>query len=156
MPPFLRIYRGIGASVQPISSWSSAVQPAAVFGGDFNTDYLTWSFVLKYAKDTQASRRTVQECTSATFPSHHGDRAIVFNAFGAQEDSHWGKRYQRDGKPEPFSDAHDVVLVPVCWRCCVSPSSSSAAQLACESIHRVAKSQLPSAAESSSSAAQPA
>jgi len=81
---------------------------------------------------------------------------MVFNAFAAQEDSRWGKRYPRAGKPEPFSDAHDVVLVPVCWRRCVSPSSSSAAQPACESVHRAAKSQLPSAAKSSSSAAQPA
>ena len=141
---------------QVIDGLGSAVQPVTVFGGDFNCSALMWGQILGDAMSTQASRRSVQTCTSAKFPRHHGDRAIVLNAFAAQEDSRWGKHYPRAGKPEPFSDAHDVVLVPVCWRRCVSPSSSSAAQPACESVHRAAKSQLPSAAESSSSAAQPA
>ena len=65
---------------------------------------------------TQASRRTVQVCTSKAIPRHRGDRAIVFNAFAVKEESGWGKSYKRHGKPDPFSDYHDVVLVPVCWR----------------------------------------
>ena len=135
---------------------SSAAQPVAVFGGDFNSDYLTWTFVLKDANDTQDSRRRVQECTSAKFESHHGDRAMVFNAWAVQEDSRWGKNHPRAGKPKPFSDAHDVVLVPLCWRRYASFSSSSAAQPARESVHPAAESQWLSAAKSSSSAAQPA
>ena len=33
----------------------------------------------------------------------------------AQEDSGWGKTYIRAAKPPPFSDDHDVVLVPIGW-----------------------------------------
>ena len=52
---------------------------------------------------------------SRAVPSHHGDRAIVFNAFARQEESGWGKSYPRDAEPSPLSDAHDVVLVPLRW-----------------------------------------
>ena len=38
-------------------------------------------------------------------PSHHSDRAAVFNAFAFQEDSGWIS-----------GSDHDVVLVPLCWR----------------------------------------
>ena len=134
----------------------SAAQPVAVLGGDFNTDYMTWTIVLRDANATQDSRRTVQECKSAKFENHHGDRAVVFNAWAVQEDSRWGKNHQRAGKPKPFSDAHDVVLVPLCWRRYASMSSSSAAQPARESVHLAAESPWLSAAKSSSSAAQPA
>ena len=65
--------------------------------------------------DTQAARRTVQVCTSKPIPFHHGDRAIVFDAFAAQDNSGWGKSHIRANEPKPFSDAHDVVLVPLCW-----------------------------------------
>ena len=41
------------------------------------------------------------------FALHRGDNAIVFNAYALQEDSRFGK--SRDG----FSDAHDLVLVPL-------------------------------------------
>ena len=49
-------------------------------------------------------------------PRNPGDRAMVFNAFALQEESGCGKSYKRHGKPDAFSDHHDVVLVPVCWR----------------------------------------
>ena len=123
----------------------SAVQPVTVFAGDFNSTALEWNIVFRDAEETQASRRTVQTCTSAVIPSHHGDRAMVFNAMAAQEDSRWGKRFPRAGKEKPFSDDHDVVLVPVCWNDGVPLASSSAAQPACESVHLAAKSQLLSA-----------
>ena len=94
----------------------SAVQPVAVFGGNYNSTHWNWGTVLRHAKDTQASRHSVQTCKSKAAPRHPGDRAIVFNALALQEESGYGKSYKRDGKPHPFSDHHDVVLVPVCWR----------------------------------------
>ena len=95
---------------------ASAVQPVAVFGGNYNSAHWNWAIVLKQAKDTQASWHCVQTCRSKTIPRHPGDRAIVFNALALQEESGCGKSYKRHGKPDPFSDYHDVVLVPVCWR----------------------------------------
>ena len=94
---------------------ASAVQPVAVFGGNYNSTQWHWATVLKQAKDTQASRHSVQTCRSKAVPRHPGDRAIVFNALALQEESGCGKSYKRHGKPDPFSDYHDVVLVPVCW-----------------------------------------
>ena len=95
---------------------ASAVQPVAVFGGNYNSTYWNWATVLKQAKDTQASRHCVQLCRSKTIPRNRGDRAVVFNALALQEESGCGKSYKRHGKPDAFSDDHDVVLVPVCWR----------------------------------------
>ena len=95
---------------------ASAVQPVAVFGGNYNSTHWNWSTVLKQAKDTQASRHSVQSCRSKTVPRNPGDRAMVFNALALQEESGCGKSYKRHGKPDAFSDNHDVVLVPVCWR----------------------------------------
>ena len=126
-----RIFKTLWAHVMRNAhdaGWGSAVQPVTVFGGDYNSTALTWGLVLKDAKDTQTSRRSVQTCTSKAIPRHNGDRAIVFNAFAVQEESGWGKSYKRAGRPEPFSDDHDVVLVAVCWRRRVSLSSSSAAR----------------------------
>ena len=93
---------------------ASAVQPSAVFGGNYNSTFWNWAAVLKQAKDTQASRHSVQMCRSKTMP-RPGDRAMVFNALALQEDSGCGTSYKRHGKPDAFSDHHDVVLVPVCW-----------------------------------------
>ena len=104
---------------------ASAVQPVAVFGGNYNLTYWNWATVLKQAKDTQASRHSVQICRSKTMPRDPGDRAIVFNALALQEESGCGKSYKRHGKPDAFSDHHDVVLVPVCWRKPDSAGSSS-------------------------------
>ena len=106
----------------------SAVQPVAVFGGNYNSAQWNWATVLKQAKDTQASWHSVQTCRSKTLLRHPGDRAIVFNALALQEESGCGKSYKRHGKPDAFSDYHDVVLVPVCWKLYVALSSSSAAQ----------------------------
>ena len=89
-------------------------QPVVVYGGDFNNQQLEWIFCLRDAMETQHTRRTVQVCTSKAIPLAHGDRAIVFNAFAAKEDSGFGKSYTREGY-EPISDGHDVVLVPLCW-----------------------------------------
>ena len=90
-------------------------QPVAIFGGDFNCNSVQWTQCLLHASATQASRRTVQECKSKPKPDHNGDRALVFNAFAFAEESHFGFSYHRHGEPQPFSDAHDVVLVPLCW-----------------------------------------
>ena len=99
----------------------SAAQPAAVFGGDFNCNAVQWTVCFKDAMSTQASRRTVQICTSKTIPLHHGDRAIVINAFALHENSGWGKSFSRTA----FSDAHDVVFVPLSWAYCMPTSATS-------------------------------
>ena len=104
----------------------SAVQPVAIFGGDFNCSPLAWAECLQHAMATQASRRSVQVCSSKATPRCVGDVALVFNARAAQEDSGWGKTHIRTFKPPPFSDAHDVVLVPFCWTRRVLLSTSNA------------------------------
>ena len=124
------IFRTLWAHVMQNDS-SSGSQPVSVFGGDFNCKALQWVQCLKGAMDTEASRRSVQTCTSKAIPLHHGDRAIVFNAFAAQENSGWGKSHIRDNEPLPFSDGHDVVLVPIYWsqvRATETHASSSAAR----------------------------
>ena len=83
-----------------------------------------WVQCLQSAKFTQASKLNVQMCTSKANPLH-GDQAIVFNAFAAQENSGWGKSYIQTNQPLPFSDNHDVVLVPVCWKHLQSASSAA-------------------------------
>ena len=85
-----QIFRTLWARVME-NDHGSGSQPVAIFGGDFNCKPLQWVQCLKHAMDTQASRRSVQTCTSARIPRHHGDRAVVFNAFAAQEHSGWGK-----------------------------------------------------------------
>ena len=117
---------------------SSAVQPVAIFGGDFNCDPLTWAECLQHVMATHASRRSVQVCSSKATPRCVGDVALVFNARAAQEDSGWGKTHIRAFKPAPFSDAHDVVLVPICWTRRVL-SSTSGNQVHGVEIARAAK-----------------
>ena len=116
----------------------SAVQPVAIFGGDFNCDPLTWAECLQHVMATHASRRRVQVCSSKATPRCVGDVALVFNARAAQEDSGWGKTHIRAFKPAPFSDAHDVVLVPICWTRRVL-SSTSGNQVHGVEIARAAK-----------------
>lgn len=106
----------------------SAVQPVAIFAGDFNCSPLTWVQCLQHemAYLTQACRRSVQVCFSKTPPSNNiNDGALVFNACAVQEDSGWGKNHIRADKPPPFATDHDVVLVPFRWtrRLQTSPSS---------------------------------
>ena len=63
-------------------------------------------------------------CISKDNPLH-GDEAVVFNAYAAQQTSGWGKSFPRANQAKPFSDCHDVVLVPVCWDHLHSPSSAA-------------------------------
>ena len=101
-----RIFEALWAHVMsndPVEDPGSAVRPVAIFGGDFDCKSLQWLLCLKKAKATQAS--SVQLCISKPIPSHHSDRAAVFNAFAFQEDSGWTS-----------GSDHDVVLVPLCWR----------------------------------------
>ena len=114
---------------------SKVAQPAAIFGGDFNCSSLQWVDCFKHAMGTQASRRSVQVCFSKADPISNGDRAIALNVFAAQEPSGWGKSFVRANKPLPFSDAHDVVLVPICWSALralgsdIQPASSNPLEL---------------------------
>ena len=93
----------------------SAVRPVVILGGDFNCNPLAWKECMQHAMATQASRHSIQICSSKATPRCSSDVALVFNASATQEDSGWGKTYIRAAKPPPFSDAHDVVLVPICW-----------------------------------------
>ena len=63
----------------------------------------------------------MQSCLSKAIP-RHGDIALAINAIAFQEDSGFGKSYNSDA----FSDAHDVVLVPLCL--CNKGTHSSVAQ----------------------------
>ena len=90
---------------------SSAAQPAVLFGGDYYCTPLAWTICFDYIADTQASRRTVQVCTSKLVPKHHGDRAVAINVYALPEDSGFGKSWNEGA----FTDAHDVVLVPLSW-----------------------------------------
>ena len=73
----------------------------------------------------------MQICTSKTIPLQVGDRAIAINVNALQEDSGWGKSYNQ----KAFSDAHDVVLVPLfgVYKC----ESRSAEQLASTTVSQV-------------------
>ena len=93
-----------------------SAQPAVIFGGDFNCLEWQWSQCLQNAMNAEATILTVQTCESKAIPLHHGDTAIAINVLAWQEDSGWGKSHPRQNKPKPFSDGHDVVLIPVCWK----------------------------------------
>ena len=137
---------------------SSVAQPAAIFGGDFNCNTLQWVNCFKHAMGTRASRRSVQVCASKADPIQSGDRAIALNVFAAKEHSGWGKSFVRANKPRPFSDAHDVVLVPICWGTFHAPGSAAhpAASNPLE-LPSVSRTQgVPAEAIASSIAAQPA
>ena len=88
---------------------TSVAQPAVVFGGDFNCTPVQWTLCVQELHHSHASRKTVQTCQSKTIP-RHGDNALVVNAIAFQEESGFGKSYNS----KAFTDAHDVVLVPLC------------------------------------------
>lgn len=103
-------------SAQASSGYADFTLPVAVFGGDFNCSKSQWTVCLSNETETETSRKSVQECTSSANPNQEGDRALVFNAWAAQEDSRWGKNYPRaDKRYRPFTDNHDVVIVPIMW-----------------------------------------
>ena len=85
---------------------SSVAQPGVVFGGDYNCKIMEWTICMS----NYSSIQTVQTCQSNTALPRTGDTALVVNAIAFQEESGFGKSYNRDA----FSDAHDVVLVPLC------------------------------------------
>ena len=96
-----------------VAKKSSAAQPAVLFGGDFNCSPLEWGACFKALMKTQSARRTVQICRARPTGGHKGDNAIAINVLATQETSGFGVSWQ--SKAEAFSDAHDVVLVPVHW-----------------------------------------
>ena len=89
---------------------SSVAKPAVVFGGDYNCKPMEWTICIHEAMPNYTSRKTVQTCHSKAIP-RHGDTALVVNAIAFREDSGFGKIYN----PDAFTDAHDVVLVPLCF-----------------------------------------
>ena len=104
-------------SAQASAGYTPFTLPVAVFGGDFNCSKAQWTMCLSTETHTETSRKKVQQCTSSANPTEEGDRALVFNAFAAQEDSRWGKNYPRaDKRYKPFTDTHDVVIVPIRWK----------------------------------------
>ncbi len=121
----------------------SAEQPAVVFGGDFNNTRIQWIMCFQSMMKTQASRRTLQMCTSKTIPLH-GDSAVAINVHAQQETSGHGISWNNDA----FSDAHDVVLVLLSW--------SSAAQPAVAVPARTAVAAQPAVGAASSTSADPA
>ena len=89
------IFKALWKQVQ-INNPLGAGAPVAIFGGDYNCTDLQWSYCLSQASETQDSRRRIQRCVSSYSASfqkvHKGDRAIVFNGYALQQDSHWGKK----------------------------------------------------------------
>ena len=97
---------------------SSVAQPAVVFGGDYNCKPLHWTMCLTEMNISMNSRKKVQLCESKAAP-RTGDTALVMNATAFQEESRFGKSYN----PNSFTDAHDVVLVPLHFPYKDTPSS---------------------------------
>ena len=92
---------------------SSAARPAVLFSGDFNSSPVQWGACFSDLIKTQSARRTVQICRARTMDGHINDNAIAINVLATQETSGFGVSWQ--SKEEAFSDAHDVVLVPLHW-----------------------------------------
>ena len=92
---------------------SSAAQPAVLFSGDFNCSPVEWGACFTDLIKTQSARRTVQICRARPMGGHKGDNAIAINVLATQETSGFGVSWQ--SKEDAFSDAHDVVLVPLHW-----------------------------------------
>ena len=125
---------------------SSAAQPAAVFGGDWNSTQLQWEAQFASMPMSDETRKIVQICTSRAVPRHHGDRAVAINVRALQQDSGFGVSFK--GCNNAFSDDHDVVLVPVYWdRNVVSSSRTDALPHG--------PSRPPAASQHGNSAAQP-
>ena len=89
------IFKALWKQVE-MNNPKDAGEPAAIFGGDYNCTDVQWAYCLHRASETQASRRRIQRCVSSfsapSYKVHHGDRAIVFNGYALQQDSHWGKK----------------------------------------------------------------
>ena len=89
------IFKALWKQVE-LNNPRGAGAPAAIFAGDYNCTDLQWAYCLSRASETQASRRRIQRCVSSfsapSYKVHHGDRAIVFNGYALQQDSHWGKK----------------------------------------------------------------
>ena len=130
---------------------SNAEQPAVVFGGDYNCTPVEWALCFTALK---SHLRSVQVCTSKSIPCHKGDRAVAINVFALQEESFFGKSYQGQ---QAFTDAHDVVLVPLTWGGAAQPATSAAtAPMPARSPPATAEADTAEATNTSSSAAQPA
>ena len=129
--------------------------PVAIFGGDFNCLVPEWRECVCNVEATQSSRKSMLLCTSKTEPLN-GDVALVCNAWAGQEISFWGKSYTRD--PKPFTDNHDVVLVPIRWRSYVWRAAAYAGGTAPSDVRSAKQLVDPvtSSGESNGSGAQPA
>jgi len=82
----------------------------------------------------------VNTCQSKAIPREHGDTALVVNALALQEESCFGKSYSLTA----FTDAHDVVLVPLCLcnkgthSSVVQPASNPRTDLGAQEAQRLA------------------
>ena len=74
---------------------------------------MQWQQCLKKEENTQASRHTVQLCTSHAIQRHKGDSALAFNVFALQEASGRGKSHAIKDQYSPLTDDNDAVLVPL-------------------------------------------
>ena len=94
-----------------LTTKSSAVLPAVVFGGDFNNSPLEWRLCFTELMETQSSRLTVQMRKSRPTGGHKGDNAIAINVRAIAETSGFGVSWMN--KKDAFTDERDVVLVPL-------------------------------------------
>ena len=89
-----------------------------LFGGDFNTTDATWIHILGAESKLQDNAHSAQLCVStkrAEVQRRHGDTAIAINAYAVHQEAEWGKSFHKPRQLEPFSDAHDAVVVKLCW-----------------------------------------
>ena len=97
----------------------SAAQPVAVFGGDYNCSMVEWRAVIDAMASTRPTRRREQLVKSRVIEEEgrkhlHGDDALAFNCLALQENSRYGNNFREKGVTNNgFSDAHDLVLVPI-------------------------------------------
>ena len=99
----------------------NAAQPVALFCGDFNNTLFQCNTVINESLKVKIS--WIQLCTSSDTP-RHGDNALAINCTALDEPSHYGRTFRE--KQFAFSDAHDLVLIPIL--CC--PNASSVGRLA--------------------------
>ena len=92
-----------------VAEQSNDAQPAVAFGGDFNCSSIQSTMCLTELNSSRDSRKTVQSIHRKAAPLH-GDTALAVNAIAFQADSGFGNSYNA----KAFSDAHGVVLVPLC------------------------------------------
>ena len=95
----------------------TAAQPVAIFCGDYNNNMVQWRMVIDAMPKGKWSR--VQLCVSRNFEINdispkHGDQALAINCLALMEHSRYGKTFRKKGvRTNGFSDAHDLVLVPI-------------------------------------------